>query len=416
MKNLYKRKIMKTIIGMILFTGLTVGVFNAADAQRGRDNSSRGNRESNVSSQRQSRGGFSENRTFRQSTVSRNNAFTPNRGNTRSYTPVTRSYTPNRVEGNRSYPQRNAVTRNDVRQSRRDNGARQNNMVASSAYSRNRGTSSRYNNYYSNRTSNYRYNTANSRYNNYSRYNNSYRYNTRYYGGGYYNFNNRRYSFMYGSRYSFRPRTFISINFGGYPYYYNDGFFYGYYGGYYQPIFPPFGIHIGYLPYGYYSFYLGGYPYYYYNGIYYRQYDDYYEVVDAPMGASVYNLPKGAKSVILNGEKLYELNGTYYKEDRDSKGQTIYTVVGKNGEVNNTDQGDVNDAESNLNNEDNAANDNALTVPQSSPLQIGDIVNQLPEGSKVVTIKGEKMYVTPDDVYLKEKSDGSEVEYEVVGK
>lgn len=221
---------------------------------------------------------------------------------------------------------------------------------------------------------------------------------------------------MYGSRYTFRPRTFISINFGGYPYYYNDGFFYGYYGGYYQPIFPPFGIHIGYLPYGYYSFYLGGYPYYYYNGIYYRQYNDYYEVVDAPLGATVYNLPEGAKSVILNGEKLYELNGTYYKEDRDSKGQTIYTVVGKNGEVNNTDESNLNNADNNLNSGDNSTSDNSVTVPQSSSLQIGDIVNQLPEGSKVVTIKGEKMYVTPDDVYLKEKSDGSEVEYEVVGK
>lgn len=214
---------------------------------------------------------------------------------------------------------------------------------------------------------------------------------------------------MYGPRYTVIPGSYISIHFGGYPYYYKNGFFYGYYYGYYQPIFPPFGIHIGILPYGYYSFYLGGYPYYYYNGIYYRQYDNYYEVVDAPMGATVYNLPQGARLVILNGEKLYELNGTYYKEDRDPNGRTIYTVVGKNGEVNNTDEGDLNNADKNYN--------NTLNTPSSSSsLQAGDIVTQLPEGSKVVTINGEKMYVSPDGIYLKEETDGGVVQYKVVGK
>ena len=132
------------------------------------------------------------------------------------------------------------------------------------------------------------------------------------------------------------------------------------------------------------------------------------------MGASVYNLPQGARSVILNGEKLYELNGTYYKEDRDSNGRTIYTVVGKNGEVNNTDEGDLNNTDNYSN--DNTNNDNTLNEPPSSSLQIGDTVTQLPEGSKVVTINGEKMYVSPDNTYLKEETDGGVVQYKVVGK
>ena len=118
------------------------------------------------------------------------------------------------------------------------------------------------------------------------------------------------------------------------------------------------------------------------------------------MGATVSSLPKGAKSVVLNGEKLYELNGTYYKEDRNSKGEVIYTVAGKNGEINNTDED---------------TNDNNVDVPHSS-LQVGDIVNQLPEGSKIVTINGEKMYVAPDDTYLREESNGGIVQYRVVGK
>ena len=254
---------MKTFIGFILFAGLTAGVFNPAEAQRGRDNGSRGNRESNVSPQRQSRGSFSENRSFRQNAVSRNNSFTP--GNRSE-----RSFTPNRVETNRSYPQRNAVTRNDVRVNRNTSVNRQSNVVASSGYNRNRINNSRYNSntYYPNRGNNYRY-------------------------------NNNRYSMVTGiiiitiitagtmevgiialitgdilscmvPDIRVLPRSYMSIYFGGYPYYYNDGFYYGYYGGYYQPIFPPFGFHIGVLPYGYYSFYLGGYPYYYYNGIYYQ--------------------------------------------------------------------------------------------------------------------------------------------------
>ena len=201
---------------------------------------------------------------------------------------------------------------------------------------------------------------------------------------------------MYGPRYSVIPRNSISIYFGGYPYYYNNGFFYGYYSGYYQPIFPPVGIRIGFLPFGYTRIFIGPDPFYYYNGIYFRHYDDdYYEVVDPPMGATVYSLPPKAKSVLLNGEKLYELNGTYYKEDRNSKGEVVYTVVGKNGEINNT--GDAN-----------------INAPQSS-LHMGDVVNQLPEGSKAVTINGEKMYVSPDDIYFKEESNGGIIQYRVVG-
>ncbi len=207
----------------------------------------------------------------------------------------------------------------------------------------------------------------------------------------------RRPVFMYGPRYTVIPRNSISIYFGGIPYYYNRGYFYGYYGGYYQPLFPPFGLRIAILPFGYTRIFIGPDPYYYYNGIYYRQYDNSYEVVDAPMGATVYSLPAGAKKVILNGETLYELNGTYYKADRDSKGNEVFTVVGKNGEVNNS----------------GGEPENPL---QGSSLQIGDVISQLPSGSHIVTINGEKMYVTPDETYLKEETQNGAVEYRVVGK
>lgn len=143
---------------------------------------------------------------------------------------------------------------------------------------------------------------------------------------------------VFGPRYYGVPRGSISITFGGNPYYYHGGNFYRPYGTYFQMILPPVGIRIGMLPVGYVPIYVGPEEYYFYNGVYYRRFDDRnYEVVNAPMGAQVASLPRGAKSVTVNGEKFYELNGTYYKEDADSKGRVVYTVVGKNGEIDNTE-------------------------------------------------------------------------------
>ena len=381
---------MKRLMKILLVAGLTAGVFNCTEAQRSRNSggSSRGDgRERNVSAQRGNeravRPDFSEVRG--------------NRGNVgnRFNSPVTSQRGERQIVANRESSIRNVQPRNEVaRIGERDNraGVARENRVPDQRYDRDRGNS-RYNNSYA-----------------YNRYdNNSYnrRYNNNYYRSGYDRDRGgygRGFSFAYGPRYSIIPRTSVSIYFGGNPYYFYNGFYYGYYGGYYNPIFPPIGLRIGFLPFGYTSLFIGGYPYYYYNGIYYRHYDDNdYEVVDPPMGATVYSLPRGAKSVILNGEKLYELNGTYYKEDRNSKGQVIYTVVGKNGEINNTD-----------NSYNNVPGNNDVTTPPAS-LQMGDIVNQLPEGSKVVTINGEKMYVAPDDTYLKEESNGGVVQYKVVG-
>jgi hypothetical protein len=150
---------------------------------------------------------------------------------------------------------------------------------------------------------------------------------------------------------------------------------------------------------------MGEIPFYYYNGIYYRSYDDNntYEVVDAPMGATVSSLPDGAKSVVINGEDLYELNGTYYKTDKDSNGNDVFVVVGKNGVINNS---------TDMQN-DPAAIQDSTQAP--SGLQIGDKLTQLPEGSKIVTINGQQMYETPDNVYLQQETINGVVQYKVVG-
>ena len=368
---------MKNIFKIFLFTDLSVGILNVAEAQRSRLNNTSANRENRGAGLSQPHYDRSSNnraqvRTFTRSAGDNNRSAAINQERSRS----TASSIPQRNEITRSATHRDYGTRGTTEQ--RNRTIEQRNIASSQSYRRP----------YSVPRSNNRYNYHNTN----SRYQN-------YYRAGY----NRRPVFMYGPRYTVIPRSSISIHFGGNPYYYNNGYFYGYYGGYYQPVFPPFGLHIGILPFGYSRVFIGADPFFYYNGIYYRQFDDNtYEVVDAPMGATVSSLPKGAKAVVVNGEKLYELNGTYYKADRDSKGHDVYTVVGKNGEINNTDE--------------NGSDNETISPPPSSSLQVGDMVNQLPEGSKIATINGEKIYITPDDNYLKEESNNGIVQYEVVGK
>src|SRR5689334_6932382 len=65
-------------------------------------------------------------------------------------------------------------------------------------------------------------------------------------------------------------RPFISLNFGGYSYRYQHGYFYRPYGSVFRVSVPPFGIRIATLPPGYHRVYAGPNPYYYYNGVYYR--------------------------------------------------------------------------------------------------------------------------------------------------
>ena len=378
---------MKKLFKIFLLTSLATGIFNLAEAQRGRDNDYRGSV------------GTSENvtrnapvRTFAQRDVTRTSPRSADRAQTTPQREVTRTSSQRSANMAQATPQRdvprtsqrswNNVQSTSPREviTRTPERSRD---IASTQNSRNYERVASVPRSYSRTNNNYRYNN-----NNYSTNSNYYR--TRYI---------QRPVFMYGPRYSVIPRSSVSIYFGGNPYYYNDGFFYGYYGGYYQPLFPPFGIRVSFLPFGYTRFFIGVDPFFYYNGIYYRQYDNSsYEVVDAPMGATVSSLPKGAKSVVVNGEKLYELNGTYYKADRDYKGRDVYTVVGKNGEIN------------------NSVEDETITAPPTSTLQIGDVLNQLPEGSKIVIINGEKIYVTPDGTYLREESVNGVVQYKVTGK
>lgn len=192
-----------------------------------------------------------------------------------------------------------------------------------------------------------------------------------------------------------RPPVYYPYH--GVSYRFYGGYYYRPYGSYWRPAYPPVGLRVSFLPFGYIPMYVGPSLYYYNNGAYYRRYDDNnYEVVDPPMGATLSSLPQGAKRVTVNGEEFYELNGIYYKETTSGKGQRVYIVTGKHGEINNSVNHDVTQQD---------------FVPQE-----GDIIDELPGGCKSVILNGTTYYVSPDDIYYQSIEQDGTTRYEVVGK
>lgn len=164
------------------------------------------------------------------------------------------------------------------------------------------------------------------------------------------------------------------------------------YFGYYHFYRPYLGISINVLPYGYYPFFFGPDQFYYSGGLFYRQYDNAYKVVVPPVGAEVPSIPSGAKEVVINGQTYNEYKGVYYSTTQNADGKTVYVVAGKDGVLNTDD------------------NSNAT----GTGVQIGDVVSQLPDGYREVTIKGDKYYVTDDGIYYEKITNGDQVTYKVV--
>lgn len=168
------------------------------------------------------------------------------------------------------------------------------------------------------------------------------------------------------------------------------GFRRPYYG--YRSFYRPYlGFSLSVLPYGYYPFYYGADQFYYSGGLFYRQYDNQYKVVVPPIGAEVPSLPEDAREVVINGQTYYEFKGVYYSESQNADGKTVYIVAGKDGVLNTDNNGE--------------------NIPQP-----GDVVSVLPEGSREVVLKGQKYYVSPNDVYYEEVEDGNTVSYRVVSQ
>jgi hypothetical protein len=171
-------------------------------------------------------------------------------------------------------------------------------------------------------------------------------------------------------------------------------FYHGYYNSYYLP---KIGFRCNVLPYGYYPFFWGDYQYFYSDGLYYQYDNDEYTVVEPPIGAEITTLPDKAQSIVINGVQYYELNGVYYMPVTKDDGSIVYEVVGKDGELNTTDQTTVQDQQ-----------------PQGP--QMGDIVTQLPPDCKKIKVNGSKLWVSPDGVYYQEQVDANgNKTYKIVG-
>jgi len=225
--------------------------------------------------------------------------------------------------------------------------------------------------------------------------------------------------------------------FGGRGYAYRGGRYYyggrGYYrGGYYGGSRFRFGFACGYpcsglyyniLPYGYYPFYWNSYPYYYYGGVFYRPYNGGYQVTAPPMGASVPSLPSDAQSIEIDGIQYYESNGVYYQPDVDDHGKTIYVVVGRDGVLNTPNGGgqepsaDYYDPSAGSGQVDARVQSQAparVEQPQSGiTLKVGDVVDQLPDDCRKVTINKNKYYVSPDNIFFEEFKDANGTSYKV---
>lgn len=170
-------------------------------------------------------------------------------------------------------------------------------------------------------------------------------------------------------------RNYISVRPQGVYYSHN-----GYYSSYYAP---RIGLNVNVLPYGFYPFYYGPSLYYYGGGMYYQQTDNTFTVVEPPIGAEVKQLPDNAQSIVINGVQYYELNGVYYQPITKDDGSFSYQIAGKDGELNTDD----------------------VNAREAPPIQVGDLVDNLPEDYRKINLNGEKYYVTPSGYYLQDTVD-----------
>ncbi|MCW3468020.1 DUF6515 family protein [Chitinophaga nivalis] len=168
----------------------------------------------------------------------------------------------------------------------------------------------------------------------------------------------------------------------------------------YNPFFPPIGVYVSALPFGYFTLGAAFGPVYYYGGTYYESTNSNrgYKVVDPPLNATVPDLPDGAQEVSYNGNTYYEVNGTYYQELMTDNGRR-YKVIGKNGKI-----GDQAIAPANNNNDVN------------NGFSADNLISQLPDGCRSVSINGVSYFLSPDGMYYQEVKSGNTTGYKIVGK
>lgn len=139
----------------------------------------------------------------------------------------------------------------------------------------------------------------------------------RYYGGG----------FHVGAFVPVLPFGYSTFNYGGVPYYYDDGTYYQQGPSGYQVVNPPNGAELPGPPSGAVAVTAAdGQTYYYADGVFYAPQDNGYGVVGAPLGVAVPELPSGATQTVINGTVYYVYNNVYY-QPMIQNGVTTYVTV-----------------------------------------------------------------------------------------
>lgn len=161
---------------------------------------------------------------------------------------------------------------------------------------------------------------------------------------------------------------------------------------FYHPfVYPPAGTVVGTLPKDSYQFVWNTHPYYYRDGLFYQaDADGSYKIAVPPVGAEVPSLPMAADIVTIDNNPYFQYKGIYYESVIKPGGQFAYKVAGVNG-IGNPD----------------AASDPALPF-------VGDMIDQLPEGSRQVKLNGKTYWVTPGGIYMEEVKKDNRSSYRVV--
>ncbi|MDH4462378.1 MAG: DUF6515 family protein [Flectobacillus sp.] len=109
------------------------------------------------------------------------------------------------------------------------------------------------------------------------------------------------------------PSASLSINFGGFSFWYSNGIYYKPYNNSYIVAPAPVGIRVQYLPQDCRRIFIQNRPYFYYYGTYY-EYNGYdYAVVPPPIGALVESIPDGYEQLVINGDTFFIVDGVQYK-------------------------------------------------------------------------------------------------------
>lgn len=111
------------------------------------------------------------------------------------------------------------------------------------------------------------------------------------------------------------------------------------------------------------------------------------------------SLPQGARAINIDGAQYYEFNGVYYKQAVTPDNKTVYVVAGKDGVLNTN--GDVADPDQSA--------QQAPAMPK-----VGDMRDDLPEGSRKITLNQKRYWVTADNIYLEEIKTDQGISYRVV--